>query len=299
LAFPTSRYADLGLLPGQSIDVRGAEEDRQACLVFAPEDALLVVCLPLQGLDDRAFARALRLITPEERARAGRFHFEKDQKLYVAAHGLLRYLLGLAGDCDPLGLRFTAGAHGKPALVCPPRQLAAAAMPVFNISHCDGMVSCALARPGLEAAGAAVAVGVDVECLARRPVDLGLARRYFRAEEEAQILAFPEPQRQQAFLAFWTLKEAIIKADGRGLTLALDSFAFELDAAFRPTSLFFAPRLNQAVAQWQVLRFHPSARHLGAVALRRQAGVGTQESSATQDPPPGRRRHLQLQDFPG
>ncbi|MGO1120889.1 4'-phosphopantetheinyl transferase family protein [Rhodovibrionaceae bacterium A322] len=284
--------AALGLLPGAAFSAADNKHQLDRALALGPEESLLVVSLPLAGMDDQDFAQALGLITQQERERAARFHFEKDQKLYIAAHALVRQLLAWSGAGEPLELVFQPGDHGKPALIQPVAPLA------FNISHCDGVVSCALARsalPGSASEGSrqdtALEVGVDVEYVARRPIDLGIAHRYFRPEEEAEILAFPPEERQRAFLSFWTLKEAIIKADGRGLTLGLDAFAFSIDAqSFVPTSLFFEPHLGEDTADWQVLRFFPGSQHLGAVAVRgKGAGASLQNQRA---------RHLLLQGFP-
>ena len=59
-------------------------------------------------------------------------------------------------------------------------------------------------------------VGVDLEPV--RPVAaLVLARRWFPAPEAAWLAQLPPGQRDAAFLALWTQKEAIAKALGTGL----------------------------------------------------------------------------------
>ncbi len=61
---------------------------------------------------------ALRhLMGEEERARAGRFAFERDRQRFVAAHGALRTILARYLGVGPRGLRFSSGQWGKPALL--------------------------------------------------------------------------------------------------------------------------------------------------------------------------------------
>ena len=63
-----------------------------------------------------------------------------------------------------------------------------------------------------------------------RPVDDVelLASRNFSAEEIAAVLAVPETEREGAFLAIWTRKEALLKALGGGLSIPLKSFSVSL-----------------------------------------------------------------------
>ncbi|HOY65264.1 MAG TPA: 4'-phosphopantetheinyl transferase superfamily protein [Candidatus Ozemobacteraceae bacterium] len=78
----------------------------------------------------------------------------------------------------------------------------------FNISHADGVVVLATASER---------VGVDVERI--RPVvldDYGSAL----SDDELRRLE-SSPERDRAFFALWTAKEAAVKADGRGMTIPL------------------------------------------------------------------------------
>jgi 4'-phosphopantetheinyl transferase len=101
---------------------------------------------------------------------------------------------------DRVGLAHEPG--GRPVL------RGAAAELHVSISHGRRAVAVALT--------ALAPVGVDVERL--RPVDaVGLARRWFPAEEAAWLHALPPGQRERAFFWLWTHKEAVGKARGLGL----------------------------------------------------------------------------------
>ncbi|GAB0057988.1 hypothetical protein SIID45300_02323 [Candidatus Magnetaquicoccaceae bacterium FCR-1] len=80
----------------------------------------------------------------------------------------------------------------------------------FNISHTDGLVLCAVTRVG--------EIGIDCERI--RPLDLHDFERLFPRDAWEEIEAATDP-----FLAFfdaWTRREALLKADGRGLSFPLE-----------------------------------------------------------------------------
>lgn len=106
-------------------------------------------------------------------------------------------------------------------------------------------------------------VGLDVEWAGRSPDSVGLAEPYFAPCEAAAIRAAPEAERLRTFLALWTLKEAVVKAAGTGLSQALDSFAFSLE----PLSLRFLDDRDDA-ARWLVRRLDPGPDHHMALAVR-------------------------------
>ena len=162
---------------------------------------------------------AANLVSDEERKRAARFHRGNDRVRYLAQHGLLRRLLGQYLDCDPLDISFQAGAAGKP-------QLNLSTAPLhFNISRSNGL--------GLFAFTFAGPVGVDVEVI--RPIpDLDLIiQRYFNAAERSALSGRSKDQRSMAFFELWTIKEAVVKATGIGLS-GLAAVEVDLDDPTRP-----------------------------------------------------------------
>jgi 4'-phosphopantetheinyl transferase len=210
-------------------------------------DVVIVYCLlpPTRYRNDLS---EFSLLSPSERSRASRFHLPWDAAIYSYAHLLLRRCLEcVTGTAD---WDFRLGTHGKPALTPPWGQPPLA----FNISHTLGLVACALAR-GLD-------VGVDVEAFDRELDPLGLAERYFSVEEQRALTALNPADRSRFFLATWTLKEAVIKADGRGLHMPLDIFTID------PTipSVRFEPDANQGRAHWRVGRLSLLAHELAVAA---------------------------------
>jgi len=122
---------------------------------------------------------------------------------------LARRLLATGLKIDSKEVIFEVGPNGKPALLGKNNLH-------FNISHSGQWVVCAIAH---------VPVGVDVERL--RPVNPGLAQRFFTPQEFSMLQELPVDERTARFIELWTLKESFLKAIGRGLTRNLNSFSVE------------------------------------------------------------------------
>lgn len=147
-------------------------------------------------------ADAWALLDAGERERAERFIRDRDRHRFVAAHAGLRLALAAETGQPPSALRFTTLAHGKP-------QLERFALS-FNLSHSGDLAVVAACRGS--------AVGVDVETAGRlRDLD-GLAGMVMTEREMEAFAALSDDRRPAAFLRLWTRKEALLKADGRGLT---------------------------------------------------------------------------------
>lgn len=163
--------------------------------------------------------RLLGVLDDAERERAARFLFDEDRVAYVAAHGLLRVLLSRVGGGKPSLLRFEMGPWGKPALAMPAAQ--GPMWPSFNLAHCRTMVCVALGPAGVD-------IGVDVEPQGRGlAIEPDVAHLNFSGIEREQLTGLQgEPQQWGShFMQLWTLKEAVIKASGRGLHQPLQGFS--------------------------------------------------------------------------
>lgn len=71
---------------------------------------------------------------------------------------------------------------------------------------------------------AGTALGVDLERHRPRPNWQALARRWYAPDERDWLAALADPQ--TGFLRLWTLKEALLKAIGRGLVYGLHRACF-------------------------------------------------------------------------
>jgi 4'-phosphopantetheinyl transferase len=204
------------------------------------------------ALDEAAIAAAASVLSDEERAQFDRFHFARDARDYAAAHALLRQTLSNGGNQMPAAWQFEKTPSGKPRLLGE-----SADGRSFSLSHTRGMVACVVAS-GAE-------VGVDVECV-DRDVDAGaIAARFFAPAEAAQLTALEDDARRERFFDLWTLKEALVKALGRGMAVSMKSLAFTVGPG--GDIRLEAPDVDPGA--WQFALFAPGPRHRLAVAVGR------------------------------
>jgi phosphopantetheinyl transferase len=155
------------------------------------------------------------VLCDEERERRDRFVFAEDRRDFAAAHALLRNALSTCEAIAPAEWRFERNGFGKPRIVAD--QVGRSSL-TFNLSHTRGLVVCAIGRD--------VALGVDAERRDRGTAAAEIARQYFAPREIAELGATADAEYAMRFVEIWTLKEAYIKAIGKGLSLPLRSFAF-------------------------------------------------------------------------
>ena len=150
--------------------------------------------------DDRYEALA-RVLPAEEKERAMTLTPIAARRFMVARGILRNLLLGFTG-IPAEKLRFTYGSSGKPVLVGHDGIQ-------FNISHSAdlGLFAFAPDRP----------VGVDVEN--ERPVRrlLDVAQRFMSEDELRSLIDTSPEERKAAFLRSWVVREARLKAEGKGV----------------------------------------------------------------------------------
>lgn len=100
--------------------------------------------------------------------------------------------------------------YGKPYLVKHPRH-------EFNVSHSGAWVVAGFDESP---------IGVDIEQIV--PINISVADQFFSKEEVKPLGQQPCDQRLQHFYRLWTLKESYIKAVGKGLSIPLNSFSFNV-----------------------------------------------------------------------
>lgn len=222
-----------------------------AAVFAAPEarEARIYVARP--GPAHANVENALTAILEEtERMRGARLHRQQDRTAHRLAHALLqRALRGALGRSSCPLLRDASG--------CPRLEQPSEKPLWFNLSHTAGMVVCALAQ---------APVGIDVEGTDRVRDWHGIASRFFHPDELAWIERAPLTERCRRFVTIWTLKEAVVKATGRGLAIPLAGFAVDADGLC-PGVQTNDPDLAGA---WRLAKRDFPSHHLG-LALRSSA----------------------------
>lgn len=156
------------------------------------------------------------LLDEKEMVKSEELFFEKDRNLYQSSHIFLRKILSKYTAIAPEKWKFTHNKYGKPGVNSDDYKWLK-----FNLSHTHSMIACAIAYQ--------YDVGVDVEH--HRPLkDLaGLCRTALSDSERAYVFRFIEPQQQERhFYRYWTLKEACLKAMGKGLSIPLQRISYEV-----------------------------------------------------------------------
>jgi len=168
---------------------------------------LLIYCCPLPELDDVLLEHYSTLLNAEEQERLAGLCRDRVRRVFLASRALLRTTLAARFGCEPADLRFYRDHNGKPQLLEPATHWQ------FNLSHAGDWAVLALTNAG--------AVGVDVEVHERRNNLAGIARRFYTPQENIALQPLPESAWSRRFFELWTLKEAYVKALGRGIATAL------------------------------------------------------------------------------
>jgi 4'-phosphopantetheinyl transferase len=170
-----------------------------------------------------AAAAARSTVSASEQARASRMRNVIAREHFLLQHHALREILGAYVGLPPQALAFEFNPFGKPALAA--RQGGNGLS--FNLSRSGAAAVLAVTRHGR--------IGVDLERLRPVPEIDAIARRMFSPAEAKALAGTPPGERCASFLGLWAGKEAVVKALGGGLSIALDAFDIDHPADARPT----------------------------------------------------------------
>jgi 4'-phosphopantetheinyl transferase len=160
-------------------------------------------------LDRSPINDSWHLLSADEQKRAGRFRFEVDRVRFANGRSALRRILGGYLGAPPELLRFQYNAHGKPALSQSPGAIH------FNVTHSREIALIALARN--------IPIGVDLEAV-RNDLSIGDLAEGVLSRRELERFRTTTPDAQQLeFFKTWVVKEAFLKAIGKGLSVAPNS----------------------------------------------------------------------------
>jgi len=188
------------------------------------------------GMDQHAGARLSGVLNEAEYAKSRQFVHSEDRDSYVIAHALKRIVLSSLVGVAMEGLEFTYSDFGKPSLLNHDVH--------FNLSHSRGMVAFVWSRSN--------PVGIDVEHLGHHDYDEGVAKMVLSDAELCEVNAVKD--RQRTFLKFWTMKEAVAKAEGKGINMDFRQLvSINAQVAIEST-------------EWKVDHYYPSPKHVAAVA---------------------------------
>jgi 4'-phosphopantetheinyl transferase len=202
------------------------------------------------------------LLSEAERSRYGKYRFERDRRLYLVSHVLLRRALSQYAEVPPSAWQFAANPLGKPEIALPdlPFQLR------FNISHTPGLAACLVVLDD--------DCGIDVERISVQRNAQGIAARMFPLHEQRYLATLRGDEYREQFLAYWTLHEAYSKALGTGIAHTVNRCGF----AGKGTGDYAIRCLDTMpdTGPWVLSVQRPTDDHVLALAVR-SAASGTRK----------------------
>ncbi|XP_058204889.1 uncharacterized protein LOC131318884 isoform X1 [Rhododendron vialii] len=190
--------------------------------------------LPNEVKNASLLSQYLELLSPCEKENVLGMRGDELRKRALLARALVRTTIAryqINSQVSPRSLKFTKNTYGKPEVEWQQSEDSHPPPLHFNLSHTSSLIACGVAIDS--------PIGIDVEEKQRtiKHDILSFARRYFSHEEVDFLAAVPnaEVQRQE-FIKLWTLKEAYVKALGRGFSGApFKTFTMRYQDATRGT----------------------------------------------------------------
>lgn len=194
------------------------------------------------------------ILAPDEQKRAQSFRFDSDRWSFLSGHLLTLKLLSHVAGRRAEEFVFGKGEFGRP-LIEQPDELKRLS---FNRSRTREIVACAVSSYG--------EVGLDIEDT-RRDLEIeGIARQFFSADEAGAISRCGDGQRATEFFRYWTLKEAYVKACGKGMATPFGDFSILLFDDQSPQIVLPGKSCHSA-ANWHFVENTIEPYHRAAIAL--------------------------------
>ena len=170
-----------------------------------------IYAVKIEQVEEKLFDRMLLYVSKEEQERIRRYRKYEDAIRGLTARLLLRYIIASLLGIDNRSISLNQNKYGKPFLE-------EVEDFQFNLSHSGDWVVCAVDS---------LPIGIDVEKI--HDVNLDLSERFFSQEEHNWLLTMDVERRMDSFFKLWTLKESYIKAEGKGLSIPLNTFSFSFE----------------------------------------------------------------------
>jgi 4'-phosphopantetheinyl transferase len=195
-----------------------------------------------------------KILSVDELARASRFHFERDQKRFIASRGILRNILGHYLDKKPHTICFEYTKQGKPIL----SSQSGCSSIYFNLSHSDEFVLYAV-TPDQN-------IGIDIECI-RSDINMDqIAQSFFSQGEISSLKKAPKDLWPEVFFQYWTRKEAFLKALGEGISFPMEQCDVSLING-KVLSPVILPGNNEVSSCWYIKDLFPGSGYAAAIAV--------------------------------
>ncbi|KAG7558539.1 4'-phosphopantetheinyl transferase domain superfamily [Arabidopsis thaliana x Arabidopsis arenosa] len=214
-----------------------------------------------------------QLLSPPEKDKVLRMRGDELQKNALLARTLVRTTIAryqTKNVVDPRTLMFKKNMYGKPEVDWqnyknrnnPPLH--------FNISHTDSLIACGVTVH--------VPVGIDVEYKERKIKHdvLALAKRFYSADEVKFLSTIPDVEVQRKeFIKLWTLKEAYVKALGKGFSAApFNTFTIQSKAGTTGGYNLFKEKTKKCNGEWKFGLLELADSHYTAICVEDDQASG-------------------------
>lgn len=180
------------------------------------------------------------VLSDDERGRANRFSKHADAIRFATSRAVLRRQLAAMLEKRAEDIVFSYSPFGRPSIVGHGNKALD-----FNVSHSGDYALIALS--------ARRRVGVDIEHRCSKLDWRELASTVLSAEEAVRIACEVPNRAHRRFFDVWVAKEALLKADGRGISAGLTEFSVAGDDDRKPLmrgDSGTAVALRRFSAQW-------------------------------------------------
>lgn len=196
------------------------------------------------------------LLSKEESARLDQLSSAGARMSYSLVRGSLRIILTNYLGTPAEKLSIVHDEFGRPSLSC--EQFPGSMQ--FNLSHSTGRA--------LFAFSGKLPLGIDLESEERKIGAKGLTERILATGERCLLQSLSEEGREQeAVIAWWTLKEAILKLAGKGIRLPFDKLEITKPFDARPLLVNYDPAIYGDLNRLSLHRFRPCETMTGALAV--------------------------------
>ncbi|WP_243735173.1 4'-phosphopantetheinyl transferase family protein [Paenibacillus turpanensis] len=199
-----------------------------------------------------------QLLNEEEQGRAQAYRRLEDRARFMVGCAISRLVLAAELGCPPQQVpldRTCPGcgkAHGRPRLPrSMPQQL--------SVSHSGELVAVAFTT--------GTPVGIDVEQIQTGAEISKLIQGVLSDAEAAKLSEMPMVERREGFYTFWTRKEAVLKATGKGLAIPPENLS--VSGPNEPARLVSSSGAiqEQLAAGAMLTDLHPGPGYTAALAL--------------------------------
>ncbi|MFD1162101.1 4'-phosphopantetheinyl transferase family protein [Hwangdonia seohaensis] len=192
------------------------------------------------------------LIDMDEKQKASKFRFKKDQNIFIIARGALRFLSAFYLNMDAKEIEFKYGEYGKPEYNFDSDLK-------FNISHSGEIIVLSFVKN--------FEIGVDIEKIKDNFDVFEIASNFFSTLEIETLKKVPKEKQVEYFYRCWTRKESFIKAKSVGLSFPLDSFSVCIHSD-KKTELLETKWDAAEKHQWKLFTFSRQPDYLGAISIK-------------------------------